>query len=352
MKTKRTIKTVIIITLAVILTTVSAVGIYAYILFGDKVSAAGSVKKLEDGLYYMEYSGDYGFEEFLENGGASSENEMASYLISFMSGGFVNGEAEEVSLDFGCSTLTTDTPSGTVMGRNFDWEPGKDGSVMIIHTKPSDGFESYSTTYLDFLGFGEGFTPEEFNEKYMSIAGVYVPLDGINEKGLCVADLLSGDTDTTNQQTDKTDLTTTSAIRLLLDKASTVEEAVDILSQYDMHSSIGTSHHLAISDASGKSVVVEYIDDVMVVTETSAVTNHYLSEGKKYGIGNEESHRRFEKLLNTKPQISDKEDMKDCLNSVSYENITKWSIVYNLDEKSLDFCFDRNFTTPYTFNID
>ncbi len=352
MKTKRIIKTIIIIAIAVILTTVSSVGIYTCFLFADKVSAAGSVKKLEDGLYYMEYSGDYGFGEFLEKGGASSESEMASYLISFMSGGFAKGDPAEVSLDFGCSTLTADTSSGTLMGRNFDWEAGKNGSVMIIHTKPSDGYESYSTTWLDFLGFGEGFTPEDFSEKYMSIAGVYVPLDGINEKGLCVADLLSGDTDTTNQQTDKPDLTTTSAIRLLLDKASTVEEAVDLLSQYDMHSSIGTSHHLAISDASGKSVVVEYIDDVMVVTETSAVTNHYLSEGKKYGTGNEESHRRFQKLIEIKPEISDKDDMRDCLNSVSYEDKTKWSIVYNLDEKSLQFYFHRNYESPYAFNID
>ncbi len=351
MKTKNKIKKVILITLAVILTVVITTGVLGYILFADKLSAAGSVKKLEDGLYYMEYEGEYGFEDFLNKGGASSERELALYLISFMSGGFWQGDPEDVSLDFGCSALTSETDEGTIMGRNFDWE-GTDGSVMIIHTKPDDGYESYSTTWLDFLGFGERFKPESFSEKYMAMAGVYAPLDGINEKGLCVADLLAGDNSTTNQQTSKADLTTTSAIRLLLDNAATVEEAVALLEKYDMHSSIGTSHHLAVSDANGKSVVVEYIDNVMTVTDTPAVTNHYLSEGTKYGVGNEESHRRFEKLLDMKTDINSTEEMRNCLEDVSYEGETQWSIVYNLDKTALDFYHKRDFENSHSFTIE
>ncbi|MBQ8001350.1 MAG: linear amide C-N hydrolase [Ruminococcus sp.] len=351
MKTQKKIKRVLLITVAIILTAVLTTGIIGYILFSDMLSAAGSVRELEDGLWYMEYEGDYGFEDFLEKGGASSERDMALYLISFMSGGFWEGDPEERSLDFGCSALTTETDEGTIMGRNFDWE-GNDSSVMIIHTKPENGYESYSTTWLDFLGFGDGFKPESFAEKYMAMAAVYVPLDGINEKGLCVADLLAGDSDTTNQQTEKVDLTTTSAIRLLLDKASDVDEAVELLKNYDMHSSIGTSHHLAISDARGKSVVVEYIDDVMVVTETKAVTNHYLSEGEKYGTGNEESHNRFDKLLTLEPNIKSCEGMKDCMKDASYEGETQWSIVYNLDTKTLDFYFHRDYENSHHFTLN
>ena len=46
----------------------------------------------------------------------------------------------------------------------------------------------------------------------------------------------------THQQTEKPDLTTTTAIRLLLDQAANVDEAVALLGQYDMNSSIGSSH--------------------------------------------------------------------------------------------------------------
>ncbi len=351
MKTKNKIMKALLITVAVILTVTITTAFLGYMVFAEKLSAAGSVKKLDEGLYYMEYEGDYGFEKFLSEGGASSERDMALYLISFMSGGFWKGDPEDISLDFGCSTLTTETSQGTIMGRNFDWK-GKDGSVMIVHTKPSDGYESYSTTWLDFLGFGDGFTPESFSEKYMAIAGVYVPLDGINEMGLCVADLLAGDNCTTNQETEKTDLTTTSAIRLLLDKAKDVDEAVALLENYDMHSSIGTSHHLAISDKSGKSVVVEYIDNVMTVTETSAVTNHYLSEGYKNGIGNEESHNRFDKILDMKSDVKSTQDMRDCMEAVSYEGETQWSIVYNLDNSALDFYYRRDYESSHSFYIN
>lgn len=40
----------------------------AWSVFGEKLKAAQSVKKLEEGLYYLEYSGDYGFDAFLEKG--------------------------------------------------------------------------------------------------------------------------------------------------------------------------------------------------------------------------------------------------------------------------------------------
>lgn len=105
--------------------------------------------------------------------------------------------------------------------------------------------------------------------------------------------MISGDIAVTNQNTEKTDLTIVSAIRLLLDKAATVDEAIELLKQYDMNSSIGTSHHLAISDARGRSVVVEYINNEMIVTETNVITNHYLSQGEKFGVGTEESHYRY-----------------------------------------------------------
>ena len=318
----------------------------AWSMFGEKIKAAQSVRKLEEGLYYMEYEGDYGFDAFLEKGGAPSEAAMAEYITSFLSGGFVKGGATPGPRNFGCSTLAVDA----LMGRNFDWE-GAEGSAIIIHTKPGNGYASYSTCWLDFLGFGQNWKPEGFANQYMALAAVYVPLDGINEKGLCVADLVNGDDEQTHQRTDKADLTTNTAIRLLLDKAATVDEAIALLRQYDMNSAIGMAHHLAISDATGRSVVVEYIGDQMIVTETPAVTNHYLSEGEKYGMGNEESIARFERLLEMRSAVTDTEAMRDTLESVSYSGITRWSIVYDLEARSFDFYWNRQFDQPHHFEL-
>lgn len=346
---KKSVKILLIVVSAILLTALATASLGWYV-FADKLSAAGSVKKLADNLYYMEYKGDYGFEKFLSEGGAASEEEMANYIVFMMSGGFVKLDTEEVALDFGCSALSVKGGDYSLTGRNYDWQ-GEKGNAMIIHTDPDDGYESYSTTWLDFLGFGEGFAPEDYRSKYMSIAAIYVPLDGMNEKGLCVADLIAGDSEVTKQNTDKADLTTTSAIRLLLDQAANVEEAVKLLEEYDMNSSIGMAHHLAISDREGNSVVVEYVNGEMIVTETDIVTNHYLAEGEKFGVGNEESHKRFEKIEGMKNSVNSKESMADCMKSVSYEGETQWSIVYDKQNMTLDFYNRRDFYAPLSFDF-
>lgn len=317
----------------------------AWALFGEKLTAARSVRKLAEGLYHMEYRGDYGFQKYLDQGGASSEADMAAYIARFLSGGFQKTAPTPPPMDQGCSSLS----AGGLFGRNFDY-PGDQPQAMIVHALPRDGYRSYATCWLPFLGFGDDWKPEGFPAQYMALAALYVPLDGINEKGLCVADLVCGDDARTDQDTGKPDLTTTSAIRLLLDRAATVEEAVALLRQYDMHSSINTSHHLAIVDATGQSVVVEYVDNELVVTPTAVVTNHYLSPGPKYGIGNRESHDRFARL--TRMQIASPAQMKDAMAQVSYPGLTRWSIVFDPRERTMDFCWDCQFTDPHRFRLN
>ena len=89
-----------------------------------------------------------------------------------------------------------------------------------------------------------------------TLAALYAPLDGMNEAGLAVSVNLIEDSDNIEQDTDKPDITTTTAIRLLLDKAANVDEALDLLRQYDLHSSMGMMIHFALADSAGRSVAV------------------------------------------------------------------------------------------------
>ncbi len=104
--------------------------------------------------------------------------------------------------------------------------------------------------------------------------------------------------------------------------AASVEEAVELLSGYDLHASAGMMVHFSIEDASGRSVAVEYIDNEIHVVETDIATNFYLSEGEKYGIGSEESHIRYEILdaLLQERKVFTMEDIRDALSSVSKHN--------------------------------
>ena len=350
-KSKKTALKWIFGVIAVLLVALAAGGWW---MFGTFITAANSIEKLEDGLYSMEYNGDYGFDDFLAQGGAASDGEVADYLVSFLSRGFYKIESDVQTGEFGCSTICTRDEHGVVLfGRNYDWA---ERQTMIVHTVPEDGYESVSTCCLDFLGFSEGYTPDgSMMERMQTLAAIYVPLDGMNEKGLMVADLMAGDDEQTHQQTDKVDLTTTTAIRLLLDKAATVDEAIALLGQYDMNSSIGAAHHLSLADASGKSVVVEYVGGEMLFTETKVVTNHYLSDCEKQGVGSAQSHLRFDTLAAYTGPADDR-GVRDLLESVAQKNYsqeagnyekTMWSIVYCPEGRCADFYFAENYEHSY-----
>lgn len=326
----------------------------AWAMFGTFVKAAQSVQKLEEGLYAMEFTGDYGFDAFLAQDGADSDSGVADFLISFLSNDFYKKESEAETGAFGCSTIYTQDADGTCyFGRNYDWT---ECSAMIVHTKPKNGYESVSTCCLDFLGFGDGYAPDGSMMKRMqSIAAIYVPLDGMNSEGLMVADLMAGDKEQTHQRTGKTALTTTTAVRLLLDRAANVDEAIALLQQYDMNSSIGSAHHLSIADAQGKSVVVEYVNGEMLVAETKVVTNHYLSDCEKQGVGSEQSHKRYD-ILAAHTGPADANKVRDLLESVAQKNFpqsqdsyekTVWSIVYHPEEHCADFYFAENYSHSY-----
>ncbi len=330
----------------------------AGIMFGTFVKAAHSIEKFEEGLYSMEFVGDYGFDEFLAKGGAKSDSEVADYLVSFLSHGFYKIKTDVQTGNFGCSTLYTQDVNGTYFfGRNYDWSECR---TMIVHTKPKNGYESISTCCLDFLGFRENYVPDgSMMERMQSIAAIYVPLDGMNSEGLVIADLMAGDREETHQRTGKTNLTTTTAIRLLLDRAANVDEAIALLKQYDMNSSIDSAHHFSMADAQGKSVVVEYVNGEMMVTETKIVTNHYLAACEKQGVGSEQSHQRYEALAaHTGP--AGEMEVRDLLESVSQKNYpraedryekTMWSIVYCPEGRCADFYFAENYSQSYGLDL-
>ena len=241
--------------------------------FGSLIKGAMSCEKLDEGMYYMEYAGDDGFDELMKRGGCANINVLANYITDFLSKGhFKTAEIDCPLMPVGCSTLTVSTPDGGVMMvRNFDFPYG---TAMILHTTPDDGYESITTFSTDFFGFGENYKPEGFQNQFMALASLFMALDGINEKGLAIAVLDAGDKVVTNQNTPKPDLTTTSAVQYLLKNAADVKEALELLRGIDMNSDPGSAYHLSMADATGRSVAVEDVDNRMVVTDSPFVTNH------------------------------------------------------------------------------
>ena len=310
------------------------------------------ITTLESGFSSASFSGDDGFETFLAQGGASSDSDVTHFLTSTML-----AEAALISNSFGCSTLTVNSPDGhQLFGRNFDWQTC---NAMVVTSKPSQGYASISTVNLGFIIQAGGSLNQMLEQNDIRVlAALYAPLDGMNEKGLAVSVNMIQDNASINQNSDKPDLTTTTAVRLLLNKAANVDEALTLLQQYDLHASMGMMIHFALADTTGRGVVVEYINNEMVVTETPVVTNFYLAEGSKHGIGTQQSHERYNILTQTladHPTMT-MEDVRDAMDSVSKDNFnefesTEWSAVFDLSAGTAHYYHRENYENRYTFSI-
>ena len=347
---------IIVLWSLVALTLLFAIGAWAQ--FGPLVKGALSVKELDDGLYYMEYKGDDGFDELMARGGGKTSAEVAGYVMNFLSKGYYHPSVSPVPAQYGCSALTTHTPeNGVLMGRNFDFSSA---TGLILHTIPKRGYETITTFNVEFFGFDKDWKPEGFVNQYMALSSLFFALDGINEKGLAVADLMAGDDAVTQQETGKPALTTTSAISYLLKNAATVDEALELLRGIDMHSDIGSAHHYAMADASGKSVVVEYVDNEFVVVDSPAAANHYLCE-QKLNVGLYEGDHRYDFLRQQLQDAGGKMDVEQLTRAIAsvsqpqaQENWlgTAWTMVMNLTGRSVTYYSRRHFDKPFHFELE
>lgn len=321
------------------------------LLFQRELRTLGTLERVgESSLFTMEYIGDYGFDDFLETG-ASTDPE----LISFITGKLLKGLPMEFDLpDLGCSTFAVKTPEGDALfGRNFDmyYSP-----ALFVKTAPDNGYKSISMVNLAYIGFGEEKLPTGLLNSFFTLAAPYVPLDGVNEKGVAVGVLLI-DTEPTNQQTDKVDITTTTAIRMILDKAASVDEALDLLRRYDMHASANSCYHFQIADATGRAVVVEYIGDEMNVIDSPRATNFLLTPGDwDFGAG-QDRFETLERTMTEKGGVFTEEEAMDLLESVSQapkegkKSTTQWSCVYNQSKGTVDIAVGMDYDNLYSYRI-
>ena len=311
------------------------------------------ILSLEKGLSAAVFEGDDGFEAFLEQGGAASDAEVLAFLKAY----FLTGTS---GLDFqvrgcGCSSLSVanENGDGYYFGRNFDWNRCE---ALILVSSPRKGYRSISTVNTDFIKQAAHIP---LPDSVLKTAALYAPLDGMNEKGLCASVNMIQDHATIKQQTGKAGLTTTTVIRLLLNQAATVDEALALLESYDVHASFGYMVHFAIADAAGNAVDVEYIDGQMSVIPTPILTNFYLTEGEKYGIGTAQSHTRFAILEERREQFPamTSQEVCDSLSAVSKGNFgefesTEWSVVFDQKNCTAVYFHRENYEKGYRIGLE
>lgn len=320
-----------------------------------------TVQYVNDYLYTLEYKADYGLDALLERG----HSNMLQLILYAQR---VLRDPRVVSSPFlrgGCSTFNAKTPEGDIiLGRNFDY---KDAPSVLVWTAPENGYRSLAVADATYMAYGLKRLQIKNQRKPLRIlAAPYTSMDGINEKGLAVA-VLEIKAKSTKQDTGKTPITTTVALRAFLDKCATVEECIALLQQYDMHDPMFVNYHYQFADVAGNSALVEYVDNEMHVIRQSApeepltLTNFFLTEG---GDNSKEFGRdRFENIsacLANDPTLTEHEAM-DLLskNTLYYHHAwmphmvtTLWSAVYNCTDRSVLLCTGMDYEKRYRFSVD
>ena len=329
----------------------------------SSLGALQSLKAVEgfDNVYTVEYDGDYLLDDVISSNLITSD-ELVTYLSTHIPSWKLakeNGIPLTINVSgAGCCSIAASnagSAGGKIFGRNFDYP---NGTAMILHTMPYKGYESVSTSYPYFVTGNLWWKPtNQIESDAISLGLIYAPLDGLNEKGLDMS-ILQLDEESTNQtDPNKKDVQTTVAVRYILDNAASVDEALEILRGFNMHNVFDTAYHYAIADNTGKSVVVEYINNEMKVKENvKVVTNHYLTDNVAKPLPNESSNsiKRYNAAYNageTADWNMTPEQMRDALKAAKAIHdpsdtsfVSIWSAVFEPAAKKVTYYFREDYT--------
>lgn len=336
-------------------------------LYLGRFKTLASIRKVsayEDGynLYRMDIKYDYSLDDIIASGITNDQSMVDAIVKEALPLLPVSIKAPS----FGCTAFTMQDTDGDIhMGRNYDFKD--DTSAMLVYCTPKGGYKSVALAALNNISAN---TPDaSTKQKLSALTAPFVCLDGMNEKGVSIA-VLTLDSAPTRQSTGKPVISTTLAIRLVLDRAATTQEAVDLLKGYDMFASSGRDYHFYITDASGDGRVIEYdCDDPargLVETKTEAVTNFFVMYKDKvlpnqkngiYGHGRE----RYDAVLEVFDQQKDSPSndtvwaaLKAASQEPNPESITsntQWSIAYNNTDLTAEIIIRRHWEDMTRYSL-
>lgn len=303
----------------------------------DRAKTLASLKKLDDfPLYTMRFYGDYQLPEYAAAGRLFQDIQASNPRYR--------------SSSWACTCFSAPDEQGhQLLGRNFDWQ---NHPALLLFTVPPERYASVSMVDISYLGYSKNDNLEK------NPGGLFqsprIPFDGMNEEGLAVGMMAlhsAAPTDDPQKQT----VGSLMIIRLMLDYAKDVEEALAVIGNFNIDFEGGPPLHYLITDRSGRSVVVEFVDrNISVLPNTRSwqvATNFVLT-----GLSAENARAscwRYEKvwdrLENQATPFSDANALS-ILKDVSQPN-TIWSAVYDTSSLNIRIVMGKKYDQAHTFNL-
>jgi hypothetical protein len=294
----------------------------------NKARTIWSLQKVDDyPLYTMAYYGDYQLDYTVDD----PRLQFASTLCS--------------------SFLARNEKGEPLLCRNLDYALAGHPICMVSTNAPGKN-AGLAICDLYYLGYQSGKLPSgSIFQDGALLSAPRVPMDGINEYGVALA-VLSVPHAEAPFDPDRQTIDEAAAVRLVLDNAKTVTEAVEVIGSYNMlfHEGAG---HIMIADRKGDSVVLEYVNGEISVVKSDnpwqIATNFILSSPNREGVG-QDRYDRAEAALSKSKGILSEEAAMDLLSRISQPG-TLWSVIYNLTTGEARLALKMNYKKVYEFTL-
>jgi predicted choloylglycine hydrolase len=207
--------------------------------------------------------------------------------------------------------------------------------------------------YLDFDGL-----PLSDSERRGLLRAPFLPFDGMNEYGLAIGMMAVPHAEGGNDP-GKSTLGDLQIMRLLLDYARTVDEALALLDNYNIDFEGGPPIHYLLADRSGAAAVVEFIDGKphMIRNEQPwlVATNFLIDEEKSVGANSPcwRYNHVYSALENAGGKVSPAQAMsllQDVSQAGAYPTI--WSVVYNMADGTIQVTIRKQYNLVKTFQLE
>jgi hypothetical protein len=304
----------------------------------EEIATLSSLEKVDDHpLYTMHYYGTY----------------IQSVTSAELRGSVLIESVRSNPTTWSCSLFAAlGDPENLVYGRNFDWEFSP---ALLLFTDPPGRYASVSMVDIAYLGFEEANIGDllnlPLNELRSLLNAPFLPFDGMNEHGLVVG-IAAVPPGHMLPDPDKTTIDSLMVVREMLDRARTVDEAVEIMAGYNIDMGYGPPLHYLIADRTGRSVLVEFYRGEMAVIPND-VPWHQATNFLRASAG-ETAEGICWRYDTISQRLSDHEgrlnirEAIDLLKDVSQDE-TQWSVVYGISTGEVGVAMGRRFDTFYTF---
>ena len=297
-------------------------------------TSCGTVTQIDDyPLFTLNYSSDYKFDEYLQTGN-----------IPLDTSNNLNNK------NYYCTCFSAFGEDNRLFGRNFDWH--ESSTYFILFTDPPNGYSSVSTVDLGFFDYNHDESPA-FSGNQNTIRSLpYYPFDGMNEKGVAVG-MNAVPEAQSPYDSSKVTIGELQLIRLVLDYASSTQEAITLIQQYNIRMGVPRIHYL-IADSSGYSVIIEFVDGNMQIIDNSnpwQVTTNFIITG--LNIPQNAPCWRFTtayETLSINNGILTESEAISLLQNVSVSE-TRWSTVFNLKNRQLQIAMGRDYENLHFLSI-